>query len=159
MQVSELMVADVVTIGRNDDLRLVDDIMAERHIRHIPVVEDDMVVGVVTQRDVFKARMSSTMGYGEKGQRAFLNSILVKEVMTSPVTTIAPDALVTEAADLIITQGIGCLPVVQDGRLVGIITKTNLLQRLRTLSAMESEQAGNSDKPRGDRGLPNVIPY
>lgn len=159
MQVSELMATDVVTIGRNDDLRLVDDMMAERHIRHLPVVEDDMLVGVVTQRDVFKARMSSAMGYGEKGQRTFLSSVLVKEIMASPATTIAPDAPVNDAADLIINQGIGCLPVVENGELVGIITKTNLLQRLRTLSATESEQTCASDKTQVDRGLPNVIPY
>jgi len=71
MQVSELMATDVVTVDRNNDLRLVDDIMAERRVRHIPVVEDGAVVGVVAQRDVFKVRMSSVMGYGEKGQRRF----------------------------------------------------------------------------------------
>ena len=134
MQVSELMATDVVTVDRNDDLRLVDDIMAERHIRHIPVVEDGAVVGLVSQRDVFKARMSSTMGYGELGQRTFLHTIAVKEIMTHPVLTVAPDTTVNEAVDLIIDKGIGCLPVVRDQQLVGIVTKTNLLQHLRSLS-------------------------
>jgi CBS domain-containing protein len=134
MQVSEVMATDVVTVDRNDDLRLVDDIMAERHIRHIPVVEDGTIVGVVSQRDVFKAQMSSTMGYGEKGQRAYLHSILVKEIMAHPVITIAPEAPVTEAIDLIVEKGIGCLPVVRGQQLIGIVTKTNLLQHLRTLS-------------------------
>ncbi len=62
MHVQGIMAEDVVTIDRNDDLRLVDDIMAERHIRHIPVLEDGQLVGLVTQRDLFKARMSSTHG-------------------------------------------------------------------------------------------------
>lgn len=140
MQVSELMATDVVTVGRNDDLRLVDDIMSERHIRHIPVVEDGAVVGLVSQRDVFKARMSSTMGYGEKGQRVFLHTVPVKEIMAHPVVTIAPETPVTEAVDLIMAQGIGCLPVLQDHQLIGIITKANLLQHLRTLSAAWREQ-------------------
>jgi CBS domain-containing protein len=139
MQVSEVMATDVVTVGRNDDLRLVDDIMAERHIRHIPVVEDGAIVGLVSQRDVFRAQMSSTMGYGEKGQRAYLHSILVKEIMVHPVITIAPEAPVTEAIDLIVEKGIGCLPVVQGQQVIGIVTKTNLLQRLRTLSASDRE--------------------
>jgi CBS domain-containing protein len=139
MQVSEVMATDVVTVGRNDDLRLVDDIMAERHIRHIPVVEDDAIVGLVSQRDVFSAQMSSTMGYGEKGQRAYLHSILVKEVMAHPVITIAPEAPVSEAIDLIVEKRIGCLPVVRGQQLIGILTKTNLLQRLRTLSASDRE--------------------
>ena len=139
MQVSGVMATDVVTVGRNDDLRLVDDIMAERHIRHIPVVEDDAIVGLVSQRDVFRAQMSSTMGYGERGQRAYLHSILVKEIMAHPVITIAPEAPVSEAIDLIVEKGIGCLPVVRGQQLIGILTKTNLLQRLRTLSASDGE--------------------
>jgi CBS domain-containing protein len=63
MYVKDLMATNVVTIGRNDDLRLADDIMTEHRIRHIPVLEEDKIVGVITQRDVFKARLSSTM-YG-----------------------------------------------------------------------------------------------
>ncbi len=159
MNVRNLMATDVVTVDRNDDLRLVDDIMAERGIRHIPVVEDDAIVGMVTQRDMFKAQMSSAMGYGEKSQRSFLHTVLVKEIMTYPVITIGPETPVVEAADLIMRKGIGCLPVVQGDRLVGVITKTNLLQRLRGLSAAEHENECQPDKTRTERGLPNVIPY
>ena len=138
MQVSELMATDVVTVDLNDDLRLVDDIMAERHIRHIPVMEDGVVVGLVSQRDVFKARMSSTMGYGEMGQRTFLRTIAVKEIMAHPVITIAPETTVNEAVDLIVDKGIGCLPVVRGEQLVGIVTKTNLLQHLRAMSTNDN---------------------
>lgn len=134
MHVQEIMAEDVVTIDRNDDLRLVDDIMAERHIRHLPVLEDGQLVGLVTQRDLFKARMSSTMGYGEKAQRSFLHTVRVKEIMVYPVMTVSPEISVSVAAELMIREGIGCLPVVQEGRLTGIVTKTDLLQHLRTLS-------------------------
>ena len=134
MHVQGIMAEDIVTIDRNDDLRLVDDIMAERHIRHIPVLEDGQLVGLVTQRDLFKARMSSTMGYGEKAQRSFLHTVRVKEIMVYPVMTVSPEISVSVAAELMIREGIGCLPVVQEGRLTGIVTKTDLLQHLRTLS-------------------------
>ncbi len=134
MHVKGIMAEDIVTIDRNDDLRLVDDIMAERHIRHIPVLEDGQLVGLVTQRDLFKARMSSTMGYGEKAQRSFLHTVRVKEIMVYPVMTVSPETSVNEAAELMIQEGIGCLPVVQEGRLAGIVTKTDLLQHLRILS-------------------------
>ncbi|MGQ4810117.1 hypothetical protein NKDENANG_03563 [Candidatus Entotheonellaceae bacterium PAL068K] len=109
--------------------------MAERHIRHIPVVEEGSIVGLVTQRDLFKARMSSTMGYGEKGQRSFLHTVQVKEIMVYPVITVSPETSLGEAVDLMIREGIGCLPVVNDGKPVGIITKTDLLIRLRLLNA------------------------
>lgn len=134
MQVKEIMAEDVVSIDRNDDLRLVDDIMAERHIRHLPVLEDGQLVGLLTQRDLFKARMSSTMGYGEKAQRSFLHSVRVKEIMVYPVMTVSPEISVNEAAELMMQKGIGCLPVVQESRLTGIVTRTDLLQHLRTLS-------------------------
>ena len=134
MYVKDLMSREVVTIGRNDNLRMVDDLMATRHLRHIPVVEDHDVVGVVSQRDLFKASMSSTMGYGQKGQRAFLQTVWVKEIMAHPVITVSPDTSVSEAADLMITKGIGCLPVIEGDTLVGVVTKTDLLCYLRTLS-------------------------
>jgi CBS domain-containing protein len=134
MYVKELMSRKVVTVSRNDDLRMVDDLMAERHIRHIPVLEDHALVGMVSQRDLFKAGMSSTMGYGQKGQRAFLHTVRAKEIMTHPVITISSDTPVSEAADLMITKGIGCLPVIEANTLVGIVTKTDLLGHLRALS-------------------------
>ena len=131
MQVQDIMTTDITTVGRNDDLRLVDDLMEAGNIRHVPVVEDDDLVGIVSQRDVFSARMSSTMGVGEKGQRGFLHTIVAKEVMSHPVTTVGPESPVKEAASIMMDQGIGCLPVVGDGVIVGIITKTDLLRRLR----------------------------
>jgi CBS domain-containing protein len=78
--------------------------------------------------------MSSAMGYGSKAQQAFLHSVRVKEIMTDPVITIAPEAPLSEAIELILQRGIGCLPVVAGGRLVGMLTKTDLLRQLRTLS-------------------------
>jgi len=92
-------------------------------------------VGMVTQRDLFKAAMSSTMGYGEKAQQAYLQSVRVKEIMVYPVVTVSPDTSVAAAADMIIHKGIGCLPVVDGTKLVGIVTKTDLLRCLRTLDA------------------------
>ncbi len=145
MQVKELMATDVVTVERNDDLRLVDDTMAECQVRHIPVLENGCLAGLVTQRDLFKARMSSAMGYGEKGQRAFLHTVAVKEIMAHPVVTVSADTSVSEAADLMITKGIGCLPVVHDDQLIGIVTKTDLLRHLRTLSATPNVAEAGSE--------------
>jgi acetoin utilization protein AcuB len=97
------------------------------------VLEQGEVVGLVTQRDLFKAAQSSAMGYGEKAQQAYLQSVRVKEIMTYPVVTITPDISVAAAADMMITKGIGCLPVVDDQKLIGMVTKTDLLRCLRTL--------------------------
>ena len=91
-------------------------------------------MGLVTQRDLFKAAMSSAMGYGEKAQQAFLQSVCVKEIMIYPVVTVTSEASVAEAADVMMQRGFGCLPVVEREKLVGIVTKTDLLRCLRTIS-------------------------
>jgi acetoin utilization protein AcuB len=133
MQVREIMSTNIEVVDRNDNLRTVEERMASKQLRHLPVLEQGEVVGLVTQRDLFKAAQSSAMGYGEKAQQAYLQSVRVKEIMTYPVVTISPDTSVAAAADMMITKGIGCLPVVDDQKLIGMVTKTDLLRCLRTL--------------------------
>ena len=135
MQVREIMSTDIEVVDRNDDLRSVEERMAAKQLRHLPVLEQGEIVGMVTQRDLFKAAMSSAMGYGEKAQRAYLQSVRVKEIMVYPVVTVAPDTSVAAAADMIINKGIGCLPVIEGTKLIGMVTKTDLLRCLGTLDA------------------------
>jgi CBS domain-containing protein len=135
MQVREIMSTDIEVVDRNDNLRTVEERMATKQLRHLPVLEQGEVVGMVTQRDLFKAAMSSAMGYGEKAQQAYLQSVRVKEIMVYPVVTVAPDTSVVAAADMMMNRGIGCLPVVEDHQLIGIVTKTDLLRYLRALDA------------------------
>lgn len=135
MLVKDVMSTEVTVVDRNDDLSQVDDLMVAKKLRHVPVVENGELVAIVSQRDLFKAMMSSTMGYGEKAQKAYLHSVRVKEIMTDPVVTVAPDTGVGEAAALMLNQGIGCLPVLDGTQLVGIVTKTDLLRYVHSLKA------------------------
>ena len=125
--VRDIMSAEVTTLGRNDTLLLAKDIMNLGRIRHFPVVEDDELVGIVSQRDLYRASLGTVMQYGEKAQRAFLESVAVKEIMVDPIS-IGPDATVGDAARLMMEHKIGCLPVLEDNRLVGIVTETDMLQ-------------------------------
>jgi len=90
-------------------------------------------VGVLSQRDLFHASLVSVLHHGEKAENAFLATIVVKEVMSRPPVTIAPDASVRDAAGLMLERRIGCLPVVEEGRLVGMLTETDLLRELISL--------------------------
>jgi len=126
--VHDIMTTEVTTLGRNDSLQLVKDIMTLGRVRHFPVMEDGKVVGVVSQRDLYKASLGSVMKYGEKAQRAFLEGIVVKEVMSDPPITIAPHASVQEAARLMMEKKIGCLPVLEGPQLVGLVTETDMLK-------------------------------
>jgi CBS-domain-containing membrane protein len=126
--VSDIMTVEVTTLGRNDSLQVAKDIMTLGRVRHFPVVDEGKVVGVVSQRDLYKASLGSVMKYGEKAQRAFLEGIAIKEVMSAPVITIAPHASVQEAARLMMEKKLGCLPVLEGPKLVGIVTETDMLK-------------------------------
>jgi CBS domain-containing protein len=126
--VRDIMASEVTTLNRNDSLQLAKDIMSLGRVRHFPVIDDDKVVGVVSQRDLYKASLGSVMKYGEKAQRAFLEGIAIKEVMADPPITIAPHATVQEAARLMMEKKIGCLPVLEGPKLVGIVTETDMLK-------------------------------
>jgi CBS domain-containing protein len=126
--VRDIMSTEVTTLGRNDSLQLARDIMTLGRVRHFPVVEEGKVVGVVSQRDLYKASLGSVMKYGEKAQRAFMEGIAIKEVMNEPVITIAPHVSVREAARIMIEKKIGCLPVLEGPKLVGLVTETDMLK-------------------------------
>jgi CBS domain-containing protein len=128
MKVRELMTKDVATVGRNDELNIADDVMTMKRVRHLPVLEEGRLVGMLSQRDLFHAALSTALNFGSKAQKEFLKTVPVKEVMTDEVLTIDPNADVKEAARRMIEHKIGCLPVVENGKLVGIVSETDLLR-------------------------------
>lgn len=119
------MTREVATLGRNDQLTLADDVMRLGRIRHLPVLDDDgqEVVGIVSQRDLFRGALAGALGYGEHAQRKVLDTLVVKEVMHPDVVTTAPDVPLAEAARVMMERKIGCLPVIENGRLAGILTE------------------------------------
>lgn len=128
MKVRDLMSTDVATVGRNDTLTLADDFMKTKRIRHLPVLEDGRLVGILTQRDLFHAALSTAMNFGAKAQKEFLVTVPVKEVMTDEVVTIGPDEDAKAAARKMLELKIGCLPVVEDGKLLGLLSESDLLR-------------------------------
>ncbi len=125
LKVRDVMTADPTTLKRNDKLTLADDIMRLGRVRHLPVLDDDgqLLVGIVTQRDLFRDALAQALGYGRDAQRKILDTLAVKDVMATEVVTIRPDASLAYAARLLTERKIGCLPVVENGRLVGILTE------------------------------------
>jgi len=125
LKVRDLMTADPTTLKRNDKLTLADDIMRLGRVRHLPVVDDDgeALAGIVTQRDLFRDALAQALGYGRHAQRKILDTLSVKDVMNTDVVTTTPDTSLVEAAKLLTQRKIGCLPVVENGRLVGILTE------------------------------------
>lgn len=126
--VREIMMASPVTLAPGDTLDLANDIMSLGRIRHIPIVDDSRVAGILSQRDLFGAAVGIVLGLKGKEQKDLLKSFRIKEVMRYPVITISPDASVKEAAQLMAEKKIGCLPVVEGDNLVGLVTLTNILR-------------------------------
>lgn len=126
--VKEIMTKEVSTLGRNDTLDLADDIMTLARIRHLPVLDEGRVVGVVSQRDLFRSALAAALGYGENAQKRLLRTLRVKEVMQEPAITISPEASVKDATRLMLESKIGCLPVVEGHTVVGIVTETDILR-------------------------------
>lgn len=128
--VHDIMQHQIVTVSAGDRLSTVEDIMTLGGVRHMPVVSEGELVGVVSERDLLRASLSSLMeDLGSDHRRAFLMSVEIVSVMSTPPITVEPDCPIREAARLMAEKKIGCLPVVNPPRrLVGLVTETDLLR-------------------------------
>jgi CBS domain-containing protein len=151
MDVRTLMRPDPVTLAVTDDLDIADDLMRLGRIRHLPVVDGSRLVGVVSQRDLLRAAVSSLLEADRESERAWLRNVRVATVMTSRVFTVPPWAPLQTAIDIMLDRKIGCLPVVDDdGKLVGLLTESDCLRQLRAvLQAGETRQALPELEPVG----------
>lgn len=126
---TSLPILQAVTIGRNDSLLQAQQLMQQKSIRHLIVIDDDgKTAGILSQRDVMRTAVSNIVVSGEKAQNAFLESVKVKEAMSSPVVSVEASASLKECASLMLEEGIGSLPVAHNGDLIGIITKSDILR-------------------------------
>jgi acetoin utilization protein AcuB len=137
-KVKEIMVRAPVTLRPEDSLNLANDIMSLGRIRHIPIVEDGRLVGILSQRDLFGAAVNRVFKLRVREERELLKSFRIDEVMHKRVITAAPDTTIKEAARLMAEKKIGCLPIVEGDELVGLTTSTNILRYLAKSEAAAS---------------------
>ena len=97
-------------------------------LRHMPVVHRGTLVGVVSERDLLRASLSNLTEFGTEQRRAFLQVVEITQVMTSPPIVIGPEASIEKAAWVMAEERIGCLPVLDEGKLVGLLTETDVLR-------------------------------
>jgi CBS domain-containing membrane protein len=119
---------DVKTIDRNDSLATADGIMRLGRIRHIVVVNDDgSLAGVLSQRDLFLGGLLRALEYDSYAKARALEMLVVKEAMAADVVTTTSEAPVSSAAAAMLERKIGCLPVVDDGKLVGLVSESDFV--------------------------------
>lgn len=134
-RVRDIMQRKLVTISASERLSTVEDIMTLGRVRHIPVVQGGRLVGVVSERDLLRASLSNLSEHRDAERRAFLHVVEIARVMSTPPRVIAPEARVDEAARIMAERKIGCLPVVEQERLIGLLTETDVLRWVAGLSA------------------------
>ena len=130
LRVADVMTREVRTLAPNDQLRLAEELMKQGRFRHVVVVDDGRVVGVLSQRDIFHGALAWSLGQGRKAHEQLLAVTSVKDVMGSRVVTVDPEAPLAEAAALLREHKIGCLPVVAGDALVGVLTEGDFLALL-----------------------------
>ena len=127
--VVDLMSTEMHTLGRNDTLTIADELMQQERVRHLPVLDSDgELCGIVSQRDLFRGAVLRSLGYGARAEELMLASLAVKDAMTENPLTVSAKAPLAEAARLMLEHKIGCLPVLDGARLVGILTEGDFVR-------------------------------
>lgn len=142
MYVENIMTREVLTVAPGDSFARLSEIMRLKKLRHLPVVESDgRLAGIVTHRDVQRAQpsMITTLDVGEV--KYLLSSVTAADIMHKKVVTCSPRTQIEEAARMMRPNKIGCLPVVDQERLVGIVTSVDLLDYFLDITGCWVEDA------------------
>jgi len=127
MLVRNWMTSSPTTVSPTTSVALARELVVTKRIRHLPVCEGEELVGIVTDRDIRTALPSPSALISVWEARHALDQLSVGDVMTRSVITITEYAPIAEAVRLMVAHRIGALPVTRDGRLVGILSETDLL--------------------------------
>jgi acetoin utilization protein AcuB len=130
--VAEIMTTDVVAIEPQNSIATAIRLMRQGQLRRLPVVDDDVLVGIVTSGDLRRITGLASILKDPSQDNFLWHHIPVANVMSRDPISLTPDAPISEAARLLVEHKIGGLPIVVDGRLVGIITTSDLLETLMT---------------------------
>jgi len=143
-KIRELMTSPVYSLREADTLQSARLLMDKKRIRHVPITTGDNVFrGLITNRDVLANTISHLAGIDPATQNEIDAGIPLREIMRTDVHIISPADTVKEAAHILYNHKYGCLPVVEDGKLVGIVTEADFLRlTVQLLDAMDQPEHG-----------------
>jgi len=133
MLVRDFMTTDLTTLQETDALLEATLVFATSTFRHLPILREKKLVGVVTERDLKHYTPSVLSGIPPEEYNRLMETTPLSKIMTRDPATIAPDNSVFDAVQILYDRRIGCLPVVENGELRGIITTTDMLKLLVVL--------------------------
>ncbi len=139
--VRDYMTSPAAALSHTDSLLDAELLFRRTGFRHVPIVDNGRLVGILSDRDVTRLAPSMVGKISPEEYNDIFEKTRLEKAMTREVITINPETRVVDAAAILHQKKIGCLPVVEDGRLVGIITTTDMLAVL--LQILSSEKASN----------------
>jgi CBS domain-containing membrane protein len=129
--ISTIMTKNVVKLNVSDNLTKAESLFKKHHIRHIPVVRDKVVIGMLSYTDLLRISFADELDDEENTiDITVYNMFSVEQVMTKNLTTIFPETTIKEAAEILSKNEFHALPVIENGSLVGIVTTTDLIKYL-----------------------------
>ncbi len=135
MLVREWMTKDPITLGPQSSIFQAWKLMKNRRIRHMPVMENGQIVGIVSDRDLRLVLPSPATALEAHELNYLLDKLTVSETMTKDVITTTPSASIANATRTLLRNRIGALPVLAGAILVGILTRADALEALSSVTA------------------------
>lgn len=126
--VSHIMTTEILTVQRTDTLREVKRIFENQAIRHLPVLEGETIVGIISKADLIRLNYGEL--FGNQDDSSLLDMLSIAQIMTDKPKVISPETTIREAADVFLHEEFHALPVVLDGKPVGIVTTTDVIRFL-----------------------------
>ena len=129
LKIKDIMTSEVFVLHETQTLELVRSLMRIKHVRHVPIVDpDNTFVGLMTHRDLLAQTISHLAEVDDEEQEYLDRHIHIMSIMKTDVTTVGPETDVCSAITMLLEHKYGCLPVVTDGKLVGIVTEADFMK-------------------------------
>ena len=128
--VSTIMTKNVVKLNLSDDLTKAEILFKKHHIRHIPVVNGNVIIGMLSYTDLLRISFADAIEDEYDVDTTVYNMFTVEQVMAKKLVSISPETTIKEAAQILASKEFHALPVCEGDLLVGIITTTDLIKYL-----------------------------
>lgn len=129
--ISEIMSTNIIALNRDDDLETAELLFKRHKIRHIPVVNGEIIIGMLSYSDLLRISFADAVYDNEEEVDTLVyNMFTIEQVMAKNVVTVPPTATIKDVAKILAKKEFHALPVVDDGNLVGIVTTTDLINYL-----------------------------
>lgn len=153
IRVADWMSEKVLAVETFDSIAVARQIMAKHRVNQLPVLDNDLLVGMVTDRDIRDAYPTSMMIDQTKAIDSFAEKVTVEEVMTHDLLIVRPETPLATAVALLRKNRIGSLPVVEKKSLVGIITRSDILDFVLAGGAKRKRLAGKAPRAVAEKKL------